>query len=175
MFSLLKKITLLVLLVATTAACSSKKADKDQPIDSSQPNKTVTDNNQPPAPPAPVEEVVDGSSFNKFFPKSEGNFEVVFTQEKDGFAQAKLKKDGNEVATLSVADVIKNGEAVTDYSSSSKQIGGFPAVAKGNLGSAVLVANRFQVQVRSKNKDFSEADREQWLQKFDLTTIAKIK
>jgi hypothetical protein len=174
MFHVVKKIALLSLLLASMS-CSSKKADsaKDTPIDSNPPAQTTTENNTTPTPPTP--EPVDGSSFNKFFPKTEGNFEVVFTQEKDGFAQAKLKKDGKEVATLTVSDVVKNAEAVTDYAASSKQLGGFPAVAKGNLGTAVLVANRFQVQVRSKDKTFGEADREQWLQKFDLNTIARIK
>ena len=123
----------------------------------------------------PVPEPEAGGSFNKFFPKSEGEFEVVFTQEKEGFAQAKLKKGGNEVATLTVSDAIKNADAITDYASSTKKIGEFPAVAKGALGTAILLNNRFQVQVRSKDKTFADTDREMWLQKFNLSGIANLK
>jgi hypothetical protein len=172
MYHFLKKATLLCLL-ATMFACGGKKEaakDNNAPNDTQPPVQTTVENTPPPAP-----EPVDGGSFNKYFPKTEGDFEVVFTQEKDGFAQAKLKKGGSEVATLTVSDVVKNADAVTDYAASSKKVANFPAVAKGSLGTAVLVENRFQVQVRSKDKSFSEADRETWLQKFDLASIAKLK
>jgi hypothetical protein len=170
MYKPLKSLAILTL-CGFMLACSSKKAET-APQEAEKPKQTTVETTPPPPPPV---EVVDGSSFNKFFPKSEGEFEVVFTQEKDGFAQAKLKKGGNELATLTVSDVVKNADAITDYASSTKKIANYPAVAKGSLGTAVLVENRFQVQVRSKDKAFSEADREQWLQKFDLATMAKIK
>lgn len=172
MYKPLKNLAILTL-CGFMLACSSKKAET-APKEAEKPKETTVENTQPQPPPPPVE-VVDGSSFNKFFPKSEGEFEVVFTQEKDGFAQAKLKKGGNELATLTVSDVVKNSDATTDYATATKKIANYPAVAKGSLGTAVLVENRFQVQVRSKDKAFSEADRETWLQKFDLATMAKIK
>jgi hypothetical protein len=36
------------------------------------------------------------------------------------------------------------------------------------------VGDRFQVQVRSKDANFSKADREEWLSKVDLANLAKL-
>jgi hypothetical protein len=41
---------------------------------------------------AVVKDATQGSNFNKFFPKPSNGYERVYTQEKKGFAQAKLKK-----------------------------------------------------------------------------------
>src|SRR5207253_3992862 len=49
----------------------------------------------------PEDMPVEGGALNKFFPKEENGESRVFTQEKIGFAEAKLKKDGKELATLS--------------------------------------------------------------------------
>jgi len=53
-----------------------------------------------------------GGDFNKFFPEKEGSFKIVFTQEKKGMTQAKLKKDGKDIATLTIADLISNSGAM---------------------------------------------------------------
>lgn len=42
----------------------------------------------------PQKEAISGSSLNKAFPEAAGDFKIVFTQEKDGFAQADLTKAG---------------------------------------------------------------------------------
>jgi inosine/xanthosine triphosphate pyrophosphatase family protein len=41
-----------------------------------------------------VEDAIDGSVFNQFFPKQGEGFDIVFKQEKEGFAQASLQEGG---------------------------------------------------------------------------------
>ncbi len=116
-----------------------------------------------------------GGEFNKFFPKSADGFDVVFTQEKAGMAQAKLKRDGKDAAMLTIADLTGNPEAADKFKSSTAGIAGYPAAASGSLGTAVLVAGRFQVQARSTDSSFTENDRRLWLERFDLNGLAKLK
>jgi hypothetical protein len=118
------------------------------------------------------EDAVAGGQFNKFFPESAGGFEVVPAQEKQGFAEYKLNRDGTNVAMLSVNDTISNPGAATKFQSSTRQIGGYPALDIGNTQTAVLVSERFQVKVQSRDPSFTASDREDWLSKFDLNGIA---
>lgn len=118
---------------------------------------------------------MDGGDFNKFFPKKSGDFDVTFTQEKAGMAQAKLKKSGKEVATLTISDLINNSSAAEKFKNSTTKIAGYPSASSGSKGTTLLVGNRFQVQVRSKGSDFSESDRKMWLEKFNLRGLAGLK
>jgi hypothetical protein len=124
--------------------------------------------------PAVAKEALPGKDFNKFFPKAESPWDLTYKQEKQGTAIASLKKDGKEVATLHVFDTISDPDAAKDYKETTQALAGHPLVAKGAKGTAVLVANRFQVQVRSMDDSFSEDDRKEWIKKFDLDGIAKL-
>lgn len=123
---------------------------------------------------APTGKPVDGSKFNKFFPKSSDGYNVVPAQEKTGFAEYKLNKDGKNVAMLSVNDIANNPSALNKYKTSNKTIAGYPAAVQGN-GTSILVGGRYQVKVQSRDTSFTESDREAWLQKFNLKGIAEIK
>lgn len=116
-----------------------------------------------------------GGDFNKFFPKDEGDYNVLYTQEKEGFAQAKLNLNGAEVATLAVSDTVISVDALDKFKDSQEEIAGYPAAAVGALGTAVLVGDRFQVQVRSKDAAFTPDDRKAWIEKFDLAGLAALK
>ncbi len=118
---------------------------------------------------------VSGGEFNKFFPQSGGGFDRVFAQEKRGFAEAKLKQGGQDVAVLSISDVAGNPSAAQKFQNASQKIGGYPAVQQGKNSTVVLVNNRFQVKVQSRADSFSQSDREAWLQKFDLNGLARLK
>lgn len=155
----------LLFLTACGGQEKTKRWDKAQE-ESSQPKK------EEPAPPKPV---VTGGSLNQFFPKASGGYDVVPSQEKEGFAEYKLKKDGKEMAMLALSDVFNNTEALNKYKQSSKTIAGYPAVDQGNTASALLVAGRYQVKVLSRDSSFSKDDREAWLQKFDLAGLSKLK
>lgn len=123
---------------------------------------------------APTGKTVAGGSLNKYFPASDAGFDRVYTQEKTGFAEAKLKKGGKEVAMLSINDITNNPSAINKFQTSSKKIGGFPSAVQGK-GTAVLVGGRYQVKVQSKDDSFTEGDRETWLQKFNLSGLASLK
>jgi hypothetical protein len=119
-------------------------------------------------------EAMPGAEFNKFFPKAEGAYDVVYADEKAGFAQAKLVKEGQDVATLSIFDTVSNPEAADKYKDTQEVLEGYPAIEIGNSGTGLLVGDRFQVQIRSADANFSKFDREDWLKKFDLANLAKL-
>lgn len=124
--------------------------------------------------PAVSKSAVAGSEFNKLFPKSEGEYEVIFAQEKDGFALANLAKGGTDVATLAISDTVSNPDAKEKFKSSQETFDIHPIVEVDDNTTAILVADRFQVQVRSKDANFSKFDREDWLRKFDLANLANL-
>jgi hypothetical protein len=116
-----------------------------------------------------------GGIFNKFFPQKTGNADIVFIQEKAGFAEAKLKISGKEAASLSIADIVGRSGAADKFKTGSMTIAGYPAAESGSQGTALLVKNRFQVQVRSKDDSFTADDRRQWLEKFNLRGLENLK
>lgn len=119
-------------------------------------------------------EVVRGGEFNKFFPKARDKFTITYLQEKEGFAEAALEFEGDEVATMSISDTANNPSARDKFANSAKDLEGYPLAAVGSQGSAILVADRFQVQVRSTAGDFAESDRTAWLLEFDLDGLAAL-
>lgn len=153
-----------LLLVSSCAAETPSRYDPAQ--------KQSTGRN---AAPAVVKESTQGGEFNKFFPKSGGGYQVVAAQEKKGFAEYKVNKDGKNVAMLSVSDTTNNPTARQKFQSSSQRIGGYPAVDQGANATAVLVDNRYQVKVQSRDPSFTKSDREAWIQKFNLGGIAALK
>lgn len=122
---------------------------------------------------APTE--TKGQKLNDVFPKDQAGYDVVFTSEKAGYSQATLKHEGQDVAQLSVTDLLEDEESKAKYAQSTDKVGGYPAVARGSQGTAILVADRYQVQVRSQSDAFNEAARKEWLAKFDLNRLASLK
>lgn len=118
---------------------------------------------------------LDGGAFNKFFPAAGNGFDRVASQEKEGFAEYKLKKGGKDVAMLSISDTANNPSAVQKFKDSKDQLGGYPSTQLGSTTTSILVADRYQVKAISKDPSFSKSDREAWLQKFDLAGLAKVK
>lgn len=117
---------------------------------------------------------VDGSALNKIFPPTGGGYSVTYTQEKKGFAQAEVLRNGKKQAILSISDTLTNPEAKAKFASARGSIGGYPAAPVGNQGTAILVGDRFQVQVRSQSPDLGAADREAWIQKFNLDALKRL-
>jgi hypothetical protein len=103
----------------------------------------------------------------------------VFTQEKKGFAEAKLKKDGKDLAMLAisdaVADVTGGISATKKFEKSVTKIAGYPAVDVGTTQTAVLVADRYQVKVLSRSPAFTKTERQAWIQRFDLSGLSRLK
>ncbi|MGF1541360.1 MAG: hypothetical protein ACFCU5_13065 [Pleurocapsa sp.] len=123
---------------------------------------------------AVVKDSESGSSFNRYFPGETGGYKRIYTQEKTGFAQAKLTKDGREMAILSISDTLNNPSAIDKFKESTDKISSYPVVNQGSNTTAVLVKDRFQVKVRSKDDSFDEQDRRDWLSKFDLRGLSRL-
>jgi hypothetical protein len=159
------RLLFVALSLATLAASSCKKEPTrwDKAAEAPLPAK--------PAEPAQQEKA--GATFNKAFPPDgvEG-YKRVFTQEKEGFAEAKLQKDGKDVATLAIADVANDTDAKGKFEKSSDTVSGHPLVTIGKNQSALLVKNRYQVKVSSQALEPDA--RKQLLSKFDLATLASL-
>lgn len=118
--------------------------------------------------PEPGPQITPGKTFNSAFPKSAAGLTVQFTQEKEGYSQADLLKDGKKMAQLSISDTDSNPTARDKFKPGARTIAGHPSATVGSLGTAILVANRYQVQVRSIDPGFTAQDRESWLNQFQL-------
>ena len=161
---------LLLVGLLAVGGCQLTQLNASQPSDTA---KWEQIEEQTPAVAVDKKAVIDGGNFNKFFPQASG-YERVYTQEKDGFAEAKLKQDGNTLAMLSVSDTASNPNAIVKYQNSDRTLAGYPLAEVGSTATSLLVADRLQVKVLSRDTDFTPADREAWLEKFDLTGLAKL-
>lgn len=146
-------------------ACSSAPSKYDQA------QKDTTGFNAPAAVDKGAEQ---GSQFNQFFPTSEGEFKVVPSQEKQGFAEYKLKRDGETLAMLTINDTISLPAAAKKYEAATVTVAGFPSVEQGNTATGLLVNGRYQVKVLSRSDAFTPSDRAAWLEKFDLAGLAEL-
>ncbi|MEH2049349.1 hypothetical protein [Nostoc sp.] len=123
---------------------------------------------------AVAKNATQGSEFNKFFPDAGDGYQRVYTQEKKGFSEAKLKKGGKELALLSISDTTSTPSAAAKFSKSTKKIGGYPAIEVGKTQTAILVG-KYQVKALSRDSSFKASDRADWLEKFNLNGLAKLK
>ncbi len=165
---ILAALMLCVLVLFTTACSATAQAPKR--FDSAQQQSSQQRSGQ-----AVAKSATQGSEFNKFFPAATDGFQRVYTQEKKGFAEAKLKQGGKDVAMLSISDTTSNPIAAAKFKTSTKKINGYPAVEIGNTQTAILVGDRYQVKVLSRAPAFTASDRAAWLQRFDLNGLAQLK
>ena len=162
--------TLVLVGLLAVGGCQLTQLNASQPSDTA---KWEQVEEQTPAIAVDKKAVINGGEFNKFFPTADG-YERVYTQEKDGFAEAKLKQDGGTLAMLSVSDTASNPSATAKYENSDRTLSGYPVVDVGSTATSLLVADRLQVKVLSRDPEFTPADREVWLEKFDLTGLAQL-
>ena len=127
------------------------------------------------APKSVAKEAQQGSKFNQFFPSKVSGYNVVPAQEKKGFAEYKVNQDGKTVAMLSINDVASVPAAAAKYQDSTAKIGGYPAVEQGTKITGILVNDRYQVKVQSRDPVFTPEDRAEWLTKFDLQGLSNLK
>ncbi|MEH2410053.1 hypothetical protein [Nostoc sp.] len=157
---------LLLSMVLLTTACTPKTPGR---FDQAQKESTQQKRGQ-----AVTKTATQGSEFNKLFPDAGDGYQRVYTQEKKGFAEAKLKKGGKEVALLSISDTTSTPSTAAKFSKSTKKIGGYPAVEVGNTQTAILVG-KYQVKALSRDPSFKASDRADWLEKFNLSRLASLK
>lgn len=116
---------------------------------------------------------VEGGKLNAFFPADgTDGYGRVFTQEKDGFVEAKLKKDGQDAATLSISDASSDEAVKAKFASAPDKVGDHPLVTVGKNQSAALVNGKFQIKVSSPSLDADA--RKALLAKFDLAGLARM-
>ncbi|MBX2862759.1 MAG: hypothetical protein KTR27_04325 [Leptolyngbyaceae cyanobacterium MAG.088] len=161
---------LLLVGLLAVGGCQLTQLKASQPSDNA---KWEQIEEQTPAVDVDKKAIIDGGEFNKFFPVADG-YERVYTQEKEGFAEAKIKQDGNTVAMVSVSDTASNPSAVNKYQNSQRSLAGYPLAEVGSTATSILVADRLQVKVLSRDSEFTPADREAWLEKFDLAGLSKL-
>ncbi|WP_254566927.1 hypothetical protein [Oscillatoria sp. HE19RPO] len=118
---------------------------------------------------------VPGSSFNRLFPSASGGYSLVYTQEKPGFAEAKLQQGSQDMAMLSISDTVTNPSAVQKFQQSNTRVAGYPSSSLTANDTAILVGDRFQVKIQSRNPAFTASDRETWLQQFNLNGLQQLK
>ncbi|MDZ8228254.1 hypothetical protein [Nostoc sp. ChiVER01] len=157
---------LLLSVLLLTTACSPKTPGR---FDQAQKESTQQKKGL-----AVAKNATQGSQFNKFFPNSGGGYQRVYSQEKKGFAEAKLKKGGKDIALLSISDTTSTPGAAAKFSKSTKKIGGYPALEVGKTQTAILVGN-YQVKALSRDPSFTASDRADWLEKFNLNGLANLK
>jgi hypothetical protein len=154
----MRPLPLLLALGLSIAACSKEPSRWDQAA-SSKPTAVTAEGSQP------------GSAFNKFFPADGADgHSRVYTAEKAGYAEAKLKKDGKDVAVLSISDTANEPDAKGKFASATDKVKGWPLVTVGKNQSALLVKDRYQVKVSSQTLD-AEA-RKAWIERFDLAGLS---
>lgn len=123
----------------------------------------------------PNREVVNGTAFNALFPAPEPGEQLVFTQEKRGFSEARLKQDGQTKALLAISDVATAPEARDKFQSSDTRLKGWPLVEQGAQASALLVADRFQVKVIGQGAGLDVEQRHELIEAFDLKRLEALK
>jgi hypothetical protein len=157
---------ILLSLTLLVASCSTAPSKYDQVQDETTGFR---------APAAVDKKAEQGSTFNKFFPGSQGSYQVIPSQEKKGFAEYKLNRDGKTVAMLTINDTTSLPTAAAKYNDATETIAGYPTVDQGTTATGLLVNGRYQVKVLSRDPAFAKEDRVAWLQKFDLKGLAQLK
>jgi hypothetical protein len=158
-------------LALVALVCGSHGCKKDEPTSTRSDDAAAAVMTSTAASPTPAAAssvaAVPAGTFNKFFPKDgEGGNERVFAADKEGFAEAKLQKDGKVVAVLSISDAQKQVYAKAKFEESPDQLEGYPMVKVGSTQTSVLVKGRFLLKVSSQTLDHDA--RKAILAKFDL-------
>ena len=116
-------------------------------------------------------EQVEGATFNALFPadQTEG-YTRTFTQEKAGYAEAVYAHDDGQEIKIAIADVIDQIDTRKKYAEATEEIGAYPMMTRGKNSSMVLVEDRYQIKISSKEVD--AVGRRAWLEKVDLKGLA---
>ncbi|MDX2215721.1 MAG: hypothetical protein SFY66_20835 [Oculatellaceae cyanobacterium bins.114] len=155
---------ILLSLLLLVSACRS-------PAEPSPFAQTQQETTQRDAPAAVSAEAQAGGQFNPFFPRSVEGYEIVPAQEKQGFAEYKVNQNGVNVAMLAISDTTGT-PAAAKFEGTPLAIAGYPAVEQGQNATAILVSDRYQVKVLSRDPSFTKEDRAEWLTKFNLDGLA---
>lgn len=122
----------------------------------------------------PSSQVVNGTAFNRLFPEPDDGDQLVFTQEKRGFSEARLKHGGQVKALLAISDVTTAPEARKKFETSQSSLQGWPLVEQGPQATALLVADRFQIKVIGQGDGLEAEQRQELIGRFNLRGLAAL-
>lgn len=164
------RVALLALCVMPAAIVGVGACKKDEPKSTRWDDAAAVTVSIAPSSSVPV---MATGSFNKFFPKDgEGGLKRIFSADKESYAEAKLQKDGKEVAQLSISDTERLAAAKGKFEGATEKLEGYPVLKVGNNQTTVLVKDRFQVKVASPTLDHEA--RKAILATFDLKGLASL-
>ncbi|MGD1901879.1 MAG: hypothetical protein ACFB9N_06530 [Geitlerinemataceae cyanobacterium] len=158
----------------TLTSCAQAPAPTAAPPAPTETSPTISTPSEVQPTDAVADEALPGATFNAFFPEAQDGLDRVYTQEKAGFAEVKLKRDGQEVAKLAISDTVSTPAAAQKFADATETIAGYPAVTVGKKQTAILVGGRFQVKAISVAEDFTPENRSTWLEKFDLNGLSQL-
>ncbi len=115
---------------------------------------------------------VEGKKLNAFFPETLDGAKRTFTTEKDGYVEAKYKKDSVDLATVTISDVIDNQDSKDKFTKSTEKLGAYPVATFGKKQTMVLVKDRYQVKVISDT--LTHDQRKALIEKIDLKGVAAL-
>lgn len=171
--------TLVLALVLALAACD-KSHSGPAPVASGKAQASAVASAAPTstasaAAAAAVARMVDGQKLSPFLlsASAAGATERVDRPAKEGFAEAVYKKGKDDLATVTITDTAGVPAVRDDYQGLKETAAGYPLKTSGYTKSAVLVADRFQVQVLSPR--LKAPERKAWLEKMDLKALGAVK
>ena len=89
----------------------------------------------------------DTGSFNKFFPADgTDGASRVFSADKEGYAEAKLSKDGKEIALLAITDLNGKDADKKKFEGATEKVDAYPVATFGKNKTMILVKDSYQVQ-----------------------------
>lgn len=122
---------------------------------------------------SPTVERQESGSFNRFFPADAGEgTKRVFTSDREGYAEAKMTKDGEDVALLAITDLLGKDGDLKKYEEPKERLGDYPIATFGKNKTMILVHRRYQVSASSATLDHEA--RKNLLSKFDLGGLAAL-
>ncbi|HRG97564.1 MAG TPA: hypothetical protein PLR99_15020 [Polyangiaceae bacterium] len=113
---------------------------------------------------------VEGKKLNAFFPETLEGGKRTFTTEKPGYVEAKYQKDGADLCTVTIADLVDNADSKDKYAKSTEKVAGYPVTTFGKKQSMLLVKDRYQVKIISDT--LTHDQRKALLEKVDLKGVA---
>jgi hypothetical protein len=124
---------------------------------------------------AAVAKMVDGERFKPFFPAAgmDGATEKAERPPKEGMMEVAYKNGKDDVAVMVITDTAGEPRVRGDYAGTKDTAGGFPLKTSGYFKSAILVADRYQVQLTSQRLKADQ--RKAWLEKVDLAGLKALK
>ncbi|MEO6420708.1 MAG: hypothetical protein ABIP39_14950 [Polyangiaceae bacterium] len=115
-------------------------------------------------------EMKSGADLKAFFPPDGAlGTKRTFTQEKPGFAEAKVQQGGKDLAVLSITDALNDAGAKGKFANVPDKVGGAPYLSSGKTQSSTLVKNRYVLTIDSPS--FDEKRRKIWLAHFNVNGL----